>query len=115
MLDVLFQYGPLTVRTFTLFMAAGFLFAGYFFLRFLLRKKLNAAFISGILLWMFLLTFLGGRLFYIAEHLNFFTQHPWQTFFVWDLHFSFFGSIYAFLLTLFYFCQQNKENFWLWL
>lgn len=115
MLEVLFQYGPFTLRTFNLFLAVGFVFTGFFVIRFTLRQKMNLSFLSYAALPLLGIMLLGGRLFYVISNWNFFSHFPLSTFFLWDLRFSFFGIIYGLIAGLFFFSKKRKEDFWAWL
>jgi len=70
MLDIIFQYGPITLRTFNLFVALGLFLAGAFAVRLTLLKKLNSAFLYKNILYFFLGTLLGGRIVSVLEHLQ---------------------------------------------
>lgn len=114
MLEIIFQYGPLTLRTFNLFIALGLFFAGAFAIRYTIRRKLNSAFLYKNILYIILSGFLMGRFVYILEHLQTFLDYPLSMLFVWDLHLSFFGGLYGLILALAFFSYRHKENFWSW-
>jgi len=114
MLDVIFQYGPLTLRTFNIFAALGLLFGGAFAVRFSLKKKLNSGFLYKNGPYLFLAALLGGRIAYLLENLQVFLDYPLTSLFVWDLRYSFFGAMYALLITLFALSRKHKEDFWAW-
>lgn len=114
MLDVIFQYGPLTLRTFNIFAAIGLLFAGAFAVRFTLIKKLNSGFLYKHIGYLFLGAVLGGRIAYILENLQLFLDTPISSLFLWDLRYSFFGAVYGLLVTLWLIGWKKKESFWAW-
>ncbi len=115
MAEVLFQVGPLTFRTFNLLAALGFALSMLFLMRFILRNKLSASFLSVHLLVLLLLAFLGGRLFYGIENSAYFLKNLLDFLAVWDLKLSAFGIFYTGILSLFFFCRKARENFWSWL
>lgn len=115
MAEVLFQVGPFTLRTFNLCLALGFAVSMLFLMRFILRHKLSASFLSVHFLGLILLTLLGGRLFLGLENSAHFLQNPLEILAVWDLRLSAFGAFYVGLFSLFFFCRKSGENFWSWL
>lgn len=115
MFEVLFQHGPFTFRTFNLFLALAFLFTTIFLLRYILRKKMSATFLSNHFLFLLLLGFLLGRVFYIIENWSFFENSWIKMLMIWDLKISSFGFFYGTLLGLFLFTRMAKEHFWVWL
>ncbi|MBN1258971.1 prolipoprotein diacylglyceryl transferase [Candidatus Peregrinibacteria bacterium] len=115
MLEILFQYGPVTVRTFNILLATGFLAGGFFLLKFVSRRKMSASFLAHFYPHFLLAALLGGRLAYIFSHLSSFASNPFSVLFIWDMGFSFFGCLYGLLIVLFFIARQAKEDFWAWL
>ncbi|MDO8643731.1 MAG: prolipoprotein diacylglyceryl transferase, partial [bacterium] len=115
MLEVLFQYGPLTFRSFDLLLAVGFIFSLFFLIKYVLRKKMNLSFLADSLFLLIISGLILGRLFYFMEHANALSKHWFRVFFIWDLQFSPAGILYGTLGTLFWRCRQYKEDFWAWL
>ncbi|MCK5602415.1 prolipoprotein diacylglyceryl transferase [Candidatus Pacearchaeota archaeon] len=115
MYEILLQYGPITITTFNLLLVLAFIVAIVHLVRFIRLKKLKLSFVVEHFSKLILISLIGGRLFYIAEHFSVFTEHPLRMFFLWDLGFSAFGILYAGLATLFYLTQKAHEDFWGWL
>jgi len=114
MFEILFQYGSVTVRTFNILLALGFLFSGVFIIRYINRKKLNISFFSRYILHVIMAVIAGGRLFYVIENWYLFSPNPIYALYFWDLNFSFFGIIYALVIVLYFLTKRNKEDFWSW-
>ncbi len=115
MLEILFQYGPITVRTFNIVLALAIFVSGAFLLKFVSRRKMGVSFLSHYLIFFLLAILVGGRMGYIFENLSFFIGNPLPALFVWDLEFSYFGALYGLLITLFFLARRAKEDFWAWL
>lgn len=113
--ETLFQYGPLILKTFNLFLATAFLISSVFLVRFIRLKKMNLSFFVNHLIAFLIIPLIGGRLFYIFEHLSAFKQKPWQILFIWDFGFSAFGLFASALFALYLFSRQEQEDFWGWL
>lgn len=75
---------------------------------------MNLAFFAKNYVELLLGGLIGGRIFYILENLSLFKYNPLKAFFVWDLHFSFFGILYSVLILIWYFTKKQREDFWSW-
>lgn len=114
MYEILFQYGPIAIKTFNLLLAVAFLVGIIFLVRFIRLKKLKLAFFVENLILFLIIPLIGGRLFYIFEHLALFKQNPLQALFIWDLGFSVFGLFYTAIGTLYVLSKREQEDFWGW-
>ncbi len=114
MYEILFQYGPLTVATFNLLLAAGFVVSMIFLARFIQLKKLKLSFFVNHFATFLIAPLIGGRLLYIFEHFSVIRQDPLQAIAVWDMKLSAFGFLYTFLGALYYFTRKDGEDFWGW-
>ncbi len=115
MYEILFQYGPVTITTFNVLLALAFIMSMIFLVRFIRLKKLKLAFLVNNFAYLIILPLIGGRIFYIFEHLTIFKQSPLSILFIWDLGFSTFGVFYVAILTLFLLTKREHEDFWAWL
>ena len=114
MLEILFQFGSVTVRTFNIVLAFAFLFTGAFAIRFVTRQKLNISFLARSILIIFAAMIVGGRLLYVIEHWPMFRSGLIYALYIWDLHFSFFGVLYGLIVSLLFLSRKNDEDFWSW-
>jgi len=114
MLEILFQYGPVTLRTFNLFVAIAFFLGGVFLLRCVTRQKMSVSFLAHYFLYFILAALIGGRMGYVFENLSLFMQDPLSSLYVWDLEFSFFGAFLALFLALYFVSRSAREDFWAW-
>ncbi len=115
MLEILFHYGPFTLRTFNVLVAIGILFTGAFALRYVALKKLSPSFLSYALPILVVATLAGGRAAYVLEYSYLFRGQWASAFFFWDLRLSFFGCLYALTLALWALALKKKEDPWAWL
>jgi phosphatidylglycerol---prolipoprotein diacylglyceryl transferase len=114
MLEILFQYGSITIRTFNVILAFAFLISGMFAIRYAHRRMMNISFLSHSIMYILLAMLVGGRLLYIFENLKLFTASPISAFFIWDLHSSFFGVLYGAVISLLILTRRANEDFWAW-
>jgi phosphatidylglycerol:prolipoprotein diacylglycerol transferase len=115
MYEILFQYGPITITTFNLLLALAFLVSMVFLVRFIQLKKLKLSFFINKFAMLIIFPLLGGRIFYVFEHLSVFKAHPLYSLAIWDLKFSAFGIFYTAVITLFILSKYEDEDFWGWL
>ncbi|MBU0577781.1 prolipoprotein diacylglyceryl transferase [Patescibacteria group bacterium] len=114
MLEILFQYGSVTIKTFNILLALAFVFTGAFVIRYISRQKMDLSFLSRYFLYAFLGMIIGGRIFYVIEHWAVYRIHVTHILFIWDLNFSFFGVLYGLVIALFIIARQTKEDLWSW-
>ncbi len=114
MFEILFQYGSVTIKTFNIVLAIGFLFTGAFAIRFANRQNLSLSFLSKNLIYVLLAIIIGGRLFYVIEHWPAFRSGLKYMFYFWDMHFSFFGVLYGLIACLILLTRKTSEDFWSW-
>jgi phosphatidylglycerol:prolipoprotein diacylglycerol transferase len=112
--EILFQNAFITVRTFNIVLAVGFLFAGIVMIRYISRKRMDASFVAKYFVYFALAVIIGGRIGYVLENLDLFRQTPLYSLYVWDLNFSFFGALAGLLISLFIIARLKKEEFWAW-
>jgi len=115
MYEILFQNSTITLRTFNIVLALGFLFSGAFLIKYTNRRMMDLSFLSRQVLGIFIGTLVVGRIFYIFENLSFFRANPLLALFFWDLKFSFFGIVCGLVALLYYRTRGTQEDFWAWL
>jgi phosphatidylglycerol---prolipoprotein diacylglyceryl transferase len=115
MLEILFQYGSMTIMTFNVLLVIAFIISGVFLIRYTQRQMMNISFIAQNIAYVIIAIVVGGRLLYIFENPELFISNPVYAFLVWDMHFSFFGILYSIVITLIILTRRAKEDFWAWL
>ena len=112
--EILFQNSILTVKTFNILLAFGFLFAGIFCIRYSEKHKMNLVFFTRSFLPLLLGALVFGRLFFALENFNLTKENPVLLLYIWDLNFSFFGIIFGVILVLYFLTKRAQEDFWGW-
>lgn len=113
MLPVLFSIGSISISSFGFFLSLGFLFGTFLVWR--LARAWD--FDEEKILDLTLLTFFGGlifsRIYFVAEHLDFFLLDPLKMLlFTKYPGLSFWGAFLGGWLTLHYFTKRFKMDFW---
>ena len=114
MFEILFQYGPFTLTTFSVFVALAVLLGAFFLIRFISFKNMSLRFVANHLVWFILASLVGGRLFYLIEHFSVYRANFLSMLYVWDLGFSPLGIFYATFVLLFFLARRDHEDFWAW-
>ncbi len=114
MLEILFQYGSVTIRTFNILLAFAFLFGGIYLIRYANRRKMNMSFLAHHAFTVLMAMLIGGRILYVLENTELFTNNPIYILFFWDLNFSFFGVLYGMIAALVFLTRKYREDLWSW-
>jgi phosphatidylglycerol:prolipoprotein diacylglycerol transferase len=96
-----FQFGPLTVHYYGIFLSLG-IFFGYW----LARKRmsyygLTEAEADNIIFWLIIGSFVGARLYHVVSDLGFYIHHPLQSLEVWKGGLSIYGALLGGVAALF--------------
>jgi phosphatidylglycerol:prolipoprotein diacylglycerol transferase len=114
MREILFQNALLTVRSFNILLAVGFLFTGTYIIRYVERYKMNLNFLTQYFAHIIIAALVVGRLAFVLEHLSRFIARPASVLYVWDMNFSFFGILAGAIGMLYWLTRKKKEDFWEW-
>jgi phosphatidylglycerol:prolipoprotein diacylglycerol transferase len=92
MFPILFHIGPLTIRTYGAMVATAFL-AGLHLARMAARtRRIGEPFMLDLVAILIVCGLLGARLLYILINLDYFREHPWESFKVWEGGLVFYGG-----------------------
>src|SRR5258706_14020021 len=93
MFPILVHLGPLTVRTYGAMVALAFL-ASLQMARVAARaRRIGEAFLLDLVALLIVTGLLGARLLYLLVNLNYFRDHPWESFKVWEGGLVFYGGL----------------------
>jgi phosphatidylglycerol:prolipoprotein diacylglycerol transferase len=104
--------GPITIRTWGLMVALGFLAALLVGVYEAKRKKINVDHIYSICLYAIIFGLLGGRLFYVAAHLDHYRQNPLSVLKIWEGGMVFYGGFLAASLAICLYIRKHKLDIW---
>lgn len=112
----IFQLGPITLRWYGLFFAAGFLVGQYIMQWIFKQENKPQEKLDSLLMYMVVSTVLGARLghclFYEPDY---YLSHPLDIIKVWEGGLASHGATVGILLGIFIFSRTNKEFTWLYL
>jgi len=115
MFPIIFQFNSITIYSFGLFSALGFIVAVFFLVATSRRSKLSLDFLSDHLWLFFVVALIGARLSFVLENWSSFQIVPFSAFYFWEGGFTLSGGIIGLILTLLFFCKKHGEKFLKWI
>lgn len=107
---VLIRIGPLTVHTYGVFVAAGFLLGLAVAVRLAKEDKIPSERIIDIGFYALLSAIIGSRLFFVVINAGYYLRHPLDVFKIWEGGLVFYGGlILAIPVTLWYIRKHNLD------
>ncbi len=104
--------GFLKLNVWGIFVSLGFLagmVVAYFELK---KKKLEVNRVYDLAFWIILSALIGGRLLYVAEHLNIYFSAPFEILKLWQGGMSVYGGFLGAILASVLYLKKYKLDFW---
>ena len=101
------EVGPLTVRTFGLFVGAGIALGLTIVARFARRRALDVDALTSLGIRMVVAGVVGARAAYVVDNWATIRREPWKVFAVWEGGLQFFGGFAAAVVVLLVWFRQN--------
>lgn len=112
MYPVIVQWGAVTVYSYGVLVALGFL-AGLALARSLAaRQGLDQRKIATLCCWLIIAGLLGARLWYVAQYWSEFDDRPWEAVFLWQGGLVFYGGWLAALAAGWWYARRQGWPFW---
>jgi phosphatidylglycerol:prolipoprotein diacylglycerol transferase len=105
---ILFEFGPIRLYTYGLFLALAFLSAIYIGSREAKRLGLPVAKFLDLCFWLVVGALVGSRLLFILMNLQPFIEHPLKIFALWEGGLIFHGGVILALALAFYYMHQHQ-------
>ena len=113
MFPVLIKLGPLTLRTYGLFVALGF-FAGLQYILYQARKlNIDEGEILDVVLYAIVAGLVGGRLLYVILNWQYYAGNFFQVFQIWEGGLVFYGGFFLSVAVVIVYAKKHK-SFDLW-
>ena len=111
---ILFKIGKITLYTYGLFVALGFMGAVWFASRRARTKCLaiKSQEITDLFLVILISAILGARLFYVAQNFSLFSDHPLDVFKIWNGGLVFYGGFVVALIAAMVYIKQKGFDLW---
>jgi phosphatidylglycerol:prolipoprotein diacylglycerol transferase len=104
-----FTLGPITVRTFGIFVAIGILVGIWAFLRYARDRELDAELLSRLAVWVVVLGLVGSRLLFVITRWDEFADRPLSVFAVWEGGLQFSGAFLIAIVVIWWFSRRHPE------
>jgi phosphatidylglycerol:prolipoprotein diacylglycerol transferase len=101
--------GPLTIRTFGVFVAIGILVGVAVFLRYARDRDLDADLLSRLAWWVIVLGIVGSRLLFVLTHWSEFSDDPLSAFAIWEGGLQFSGAFLISIVVIVWFTRRHPE------
>jgi phosphatidylglycerol:prolipoprotein diacylglycerol transferase len=111
MIPVLFKLGPLTVYSYGMMMAFGFLAADFVISSECKRRGLNPDFASSLVVWAAIAGIACSRLYSVIDNFSSYMHDPWSIIFSGS-GFVWYGGLIGGLLSSYFVARYFKINFW---
>jgi phosphatidylglycerol:prolipoprotein diacylglycerol transferase len=112
MYPILFQHGRITIYTYGLFVALGFLAALWLMGREARRRGLEPRHFQDLGFLVLIAALLGSRLFYVLVEWEYFVKHPWQVFEIWKGGLVFYGGFVCAALVMVWHVRARGVPLW---
>jgi phosphatidylglycerol:prolipoprotein diacylglycerol transferase len=112
MFPILLRIGPVTLHTYGLLVALGFLAAVFIARREFVREGWPISLVDEVVVYLMISGLFGARLFYfVLEGFQEFKMDPWVFLRIWEGGLVFYGGLIFGLVTLYLFAQFREINF----
>lgn len=115
MFPILFEFGPVTLHTYGLFVAAGFLLGIAWSMREAREYGLNPQVLSDVGFYIILGAILGARLMYVAINPVYFWNNPLEIFLFWKGGLVFSGGAILGAVFAIWFLRSRGQDIWIWM
>jgi len=109
---IIFSFGSITLYTYGLFLALGFISGLYISRREAVRIGENPEIISDIVFYLIIFGVLGGRTFYVLTNLEAFLKNPINVFKIWEGGLVFYGGFIFAIITVWIYTKIKKVSLW---
>ncbi len=108
----LLSIGPVTIHTYGLFVAMGFVAGLLLTLKIARQRGVDVHLLIGLGVYLILAAVVGSRLMYVAVHLGDFSDKLLDVLKVWQGGLTFQGGILAVMATLLWYVKKHGLSFW---
>lgn len=112
MYPVLFKFGPLTIHTYGLFVAIGFLLGLGLAVRQAKKEGIPSYKIVDLGFYILLAAIIGSRLFFIFINIGHYIKNPLDIFKIWEGGLVFYGGILLAVPTVIWYAKKSGLSLW---
>jgi phosphatidylglycerol---prolipoprotein diacylglyceryl transferase len=112
MFPVLIEIGPLTIHTYGLLIATGFLIALSLAAREAKRQDIPNESVIDVGFYALVAGIIGSRLFFILTNWQYYAEHPFDIIKIWEGGLVFYGGLLFAIPAVIWFTRKNKFSLW---
>ena len=105
---ILYDFGIISIKWYSLFILLAMLIGGYIVLREAKRWEINENFVINLFFYVVIFGLIGARLYYVLFNLDYYSQHPISILKIWEGGLAIHGGIIAGVLTVLVYCKKYK-------
>jgi phosphatidylglycerol---prolipoprotein diacylglyceryl transferase len=113
--SVLFQIGSISIFSYGLITAIGFLIGVYYFVKLAIKHKAHLEFISDHFFILIISALIGARLAYAYAFWEIYSGNILTVFYFWEASYLLWGGVIGFLVVFGSYCWKQKEDIDSWL
>lgn len=107
---VLFDFGIISIRWYSIFILLGMLFGGTIVMKEAKKWGLSENFIVNLFFYTIIFSLIGARLYYVAFNLDYYLANPIDIIKVWEGGLAIHGGILFGVITIFIYCKKYKVS-----
>ncbi|MGK7345685.1 MAG: prolipoprotein diacylglyceryl transferase [Candidatus Nitrospinota bacterium M3_3B_026] len=112
MSPVLIEIGPITLYTYGLLVASGFLLGIAWSARLARREGMDPQSVYDTAFWMILAAVIGSRIFYVAINLDYYLENPIDVFKLWEGGLVFYGGFVGAAIAVIFSVRRYRLDLW---
>ncbi len=109
---ILFELGPLTLRSYGLMVALGFLFGSMVTVAFNRKEGRLDEPVLDLIVWIMIASVVGARLMYVAVQPEYFYEHPLAIVKIWEGGLVFYGGLIGASVTAYFWMRKQGLPIW---
>ena len=107
---VLFEFGPISIYWYSVFILIAILLGSYLFFYKAKKIGLEESFYVNLVFYGIIIGIIGARLYYVLFNLDYYLSNPLQIFAVWNGGLAIHGGIISGLIWFIYYSKRHRKN-----
>ena len=105
---ILYDFGIISIKWYSVFILLGMLFGGVVVLKEAKKWDINENFVINLFFYTIIFSLLGARLYYVLFNLNHYMQNPLSILKIWEGGLAIHGGLLFGLITVIIYCKKYK-------
>ena len=105
---ILYDFGVISIKWYSIFILLGMLFGGAVVLREAKKWEIDENFVINLFFYTIIFALIGARLYYVLFNLDYYSAHPLSIIKIWEGGLAIHGGIIFGLITVLIYCKKYK-------